>query len=68
MVVYAPVLAAALQRQAFLDVADLKTGTYYAYVRYGLVPKMSEQGNVFVDINRYNNRSNTEFNLEFVNL
>lgn len=60
-VIYAPVLAAALQRQAVPVVVDMNTGLFYSYIRFGLVDGGAEAGNVFVDLNRYNGISNVEY-------
>ena len=60
-VIYAPVLAAALQRQAVPVVVDMNRGLFYSYIRFGLVDDGSEAGNVFVDLNRYNGISNVEY-------
>ena len=60
-VIYAPVLAAALQRQAVLVVVDMNRGLFYSYIRFGLVDDGAEAGNVFVDLNRYNGISNVEY-------
>ena len=60
-VIYAPVLAAALQRQAVPVVVDMNRGLFYSYIRFGLVDDGLEAGNVFVDLNRYNGISNVEY-------
>ena len=60
-VIYAPVLVAALQRQAVPVVVDMNRGLFYSYIRFGLVDDGSEAGNVFVDLNRYNGISNVEY-------
>ncbi|WP_455946567.1 hypothetical protein [Eubacterium ramulus] len=60
-VIYAPVLAAALQRQAVPVVVDMNRGLFYSYIRFGLVDDGAEAGNVFVDLNRYNGISNMEY-------
>lgn len=60
-VIYAPVLAAALQRQAVPIVVDMNRGLFYSYIRFGLVDGGAEAGNVFVDLNRYNGISNVEY-------
>ena len=59
--IYAPVLAAALQRQAVPVVVDMNTGLFYSYIRFGLVDGGADAGNVFVDLNRYNGISNVEY-------
>ena len=56
--IYAPVLSAALMRQAIPLVFDMNRGLFYFFIRFTLSENVSVAGNVFVDFNRYKSVSN----------
>ena len=52
-VIYAPVLAAALQRQAVPVVVDMNRGLFYSYIRFGLVDDESEAGSLLTMLEEF---------------
>lgn len=66
LVVYDPVLEAALQRQSLIEEVHAEEGMHYSYVRYGLVKDSAGHSNLFEDIFRYKNFNNRTFNCDFL--
>ena len=66
LVVYDPVLEAALQRQSLIEEFNAEEGMHYSYVRYGLVKDSAEHSNLFEDVFRYKNFNNRTFNCDFL--
>lgn len=66
LVVYDPVLEAALQRQSLIEEVNAEEGMHYSYVRYGLVKDSAGHSNLFEDVFRYKNFNNRTFNIDFL--
>lgn len=66
LVVYDPVLEAALQRQSLIEEVNAEEGMHYSYVRYGLVKDSAGHSNLFEDGFRYKNFNNRTFNIDFL--